>query len=251
MLGWETTAFSDLRTPSSLWFEGGESLRTGVPTSIASLSTGSVARRSSTPGRSSVPSRTSDVRNGRWRGSTSIPVSSVGAVSVMVSCRAPASALNAANVIAAFVNTSACCSATGATIRATLPSAGKKRRKRVDGSIRTFVTGRRPRNSGCRLEIASLSEVPRPAKALPKPSRLVRTAVRVFVSKVLAMSSNSVCVWKHPFRALAGIESEKPLASTGSAQLPLSSVPSKVKPSGAFLPSPRMISTYLRPKVDR
>ena len=78
-------------------------------------------------------------------------------------------------------------------------SARSARRRPASGS----------RNSGSRLSIASLSEVPRPAKALPKPTRLVRALVRVAVSKVLLMSSNSVCAWKQPFSASSGIELAK------------------------------------------
>ena len=106
-------------------------------------------------------------RNGRWRGSSSIPVSSVGGPSEIVSWSAPGSEEIAAKAIPALVKKRACCSATGATIRAESPSSGKKRSKRVADSLRTAATGFRFENSGSRLEIASLSEVPRPAKPEP------------------------------------------------------------------------------------
>jgi hypothetical protein len=96
-----------------------------------------------------------------------------------------------------------------------------------------------------------LSEVPRPAKALPKPSRLVRALVRVWVSKVLLMSSNSVWPWKQPFFDSSGIWLANVAGSVGRRQVAPSSVPSKVKPSGAASPSPRTISRYLRPNEDR
>jgi hypothetical protein len=63
----------------------------------------------------------------------------------------------------------------------------------VSGSVSVRATGCRLESSGSRDSIAWLSEVPRPAKALPNPSRFVRTLSRVAASKVLLMSSNSVC----------------------------------------------------------
>ncbi len=72
------------------------------------------------------------------------------------------------------------------------------------------------------------------------------------MSKVSAIWSNSVCGWKQPFLAWAGSDEVKVRGSTGNLQTaPSSSVPSKVNPSGAGLPSPRTISRYLSPNVDR
>jgi len=56
---------------------------------------------------------------------------------------------------------------------------------------------------------------------------LRRAFSRVFVSKVLAIASNSVCGWKQPLRACSGSASAEAFESVGSAQPPSSSVPSK------------------------
>jgi hypothetical protein len=73
------------------------------------------------------------------------------------------------------------------------------------------------------------------------------------VSNVSAIWSNSVCGSKQPFWALASLAK---FGLSGSRQVVLpgtlgSSMPSKLKPSGAGSPVPRMISRYLRPKLER
>ena len=101
--------------------------------------------------------------------------------------------------------------------------------------------------------MASFSDAPRPAKAPPKPTRFSRAALRVLLSNVLLIASNSVCSWKQPSFACSGISSEKLAGSVGmshSAASP-SFVPSKMWPSSASGPVPRTISRYLRPKVER
>ena len=70
---------------------------------------------------------------------------------------------------------------------------GRSARSGWSGSVRASETGCRFANSGFSDSIAWFSEAPRAAKALPKPSRTLRLASRVWVSKVLPMSSNSVC----------------------------------------------------------
>ncbi len=96
-----------------------------------------------------------------------MPVSRVGAVSEIVSSSACGSEEIAANVIAPLVKRSACWTATGATIAAVLPRAGKKWSRRVSFSSSTCVTGRRPLKRGSSAPMASLRDVPRPANALP------------------------------------------------------------------------------------
>ena len=210
----------------SFSFVGTDSRSTGVPTSIASFRIGRVGRRSAMPGASSRERVVKSRRNGRWRGSVRIPVSSVGGPSEIVSWSAATSSEIAPKVIAMFVNSCACCSATGATMLAFLPSALKNRAKRVSGSASASATGFRLRKSGSSSSMAMLSETPRPASPSPNPTRLVRPFSRVFESKVLLMSSNSVCATK-----FSGL--------------------SKTKPSGAPSALPRVISRYLRPNEER
>ena len=116
--------------------------------------------------------------------------------------------------------------ATGATILAVLASAGKNCSNWVTGAVSAFETGRRFWNSGLSDSIVWFSEAPRAAKAFPKPSRTTRLFSRVGVSKVLAMSSNSVCCSACSMGRLAA------LRDPGS-------------------PSPRTISRYLSPKEER
>ncbi len=73
----------------------------------------------------------------------------------------------APKVTAMLAKTSACSLATGATIAAVLPSAGKKRSRRVSSAISVSATGFRFSNSGLRFWTVSFSEAPRAAKALP------------------------------------------------------------------------------------
>ena len=101
------------------------------------------------------------------------------------------------------------------------------RRRSVFGFESTLETGFRFWNSGRSFPIASFSEAPRAANALPYPTRFVRAFVRVLVSKVLLIASNSVCGWKQPFFELAGSDEANVLGSTGSWQFPVSSRPSK------------------------
>ncbi len=149
----------------------------------------------------------------------------------MVSRSASSSEEMAPNAMAAFVNSCAWSSATGATIRAASASSGKNLTSWVVGSDRAFETGRRFANRGLRASIAWFNEAPRAANALPKPSRFFRLASRVGVSKVLPMSSNSVC-WV----------SASSCSVSGSVS---------VAPSLRSSPSPRSISRYLRPNEDR
>jgi hypothetical protein len=149
----------------------------------------------------------------------------VGTPSEIVSRTASGSDEIAAKVVAALVNSLACSTATGATIRAASASSGNRRRNSVAGSVSVAETGWRLPSRGLRDSIAWLSDVPRAASPFPNPSRLMRTFSRVSASKVLLMSSNSTCssVWSAP----------------------------NTNPSGAGGPSPRVISRYLSPNADR
>ena len=98
----------------------------------------------------------------------------------MLSWSACGSAAIAANVSAPLVNSCDCWTATGATIEASRPEALMNRASCVFGSARFLATGRRYRNRGERLSMASFSEPPRPANAEPKPIRSALPALRVF-----------------------------------------------------------------------
>src|SRR5436190_24131089 len=108
------------------------------------------------------------------------------------------------------------------------------RRRSVFGFASTLETGFRFWNSGRSFPIASFSEAPRAANALPYPTRFVRAFVRVLVWKVLLIASSSVCGWKQPFFELAGSDGAIVLGSTGRGQLPVSSWSSQTWPGGAF-----------------
>ena len=87
-----------------------------------------------TPGRSSRKKAALLRRKGRWRGNSRVPVSSVGGLSLMKSCRnGRATPARAVNVVFRLPNSAAWVSATGATSDAVASSAGNSRSRRVCG----------------------------------------------------------------------------------------------------------------------
>ena len=82
-------------------------------------------------------------------------------------------------------NSDACVSAAGATIAAASLSSAIKRRSPVSGDDRFCITGTMSRSSGRNAPIAVLIDSPRPANAVPKPSRLACAArARLLVEHV-------------------------------------------------------------------
>ena len=165
-------------------------------------------------------------RNGRWTRNDRIAVSSVGGCFSIVSCSASGSLLNAANVSAMFVNSSAWISATGAACADARPIWRKNWSSSVSGSARFCITGVRCVKSGFRARIASLIDSPRPANASPKPCVAARASVRMSGSNVERTSSSSSGSLVRP----SGIVS--PRASVASE-------------------SPGFSSTYLSPSAER
>ena len=150
-----------------------------MPVSIASFTSGSAGRRSRATGCISRASAALSVRKGRCTGKESMPAWKAGWEREIVSLSASVSADSASNVIAVRVKRSAWVSATGATVRAVLPTARKRRPRRVRRLDRLRVTGARwpnSRGSSSRLEF---TDWPRPARALPKPWMLRWMPVRV------------------------------------------------------------------------
>jgi hypothetical protein len=155
------------RVRPSWAFIAGVRARTGAPATSASFRVGSAELSDWIPGRRRAERTAKLSRNGRCAASASVPSSRVGGPLEIVALRASGSAARAPKVSAMLPNSAACSSATGATIAAVRPSAGKKSSSCVSSSIRTSATGLRFLNSGLRFWIVSLSEAPRAAKALP------------------------------------------------------------------------------------
>ena len=103
-----------------------------------------------------------------------MPASSAGLPLVIESWMyGRATSRSAAIVASRLRNSDACVSAAGATIAAVSPSSCDERaRSPVSGAERFRITGTMSRSSGRNAPIAVLIDSPRPANAVPKPSRL-------------------------------------------------------------------------------
>ena len=83
----------------------------------------------------------------------------------------------------------------GATIAAVVAELGDEPREAAcSGADRFCITGMMSRSSGRNAPIAVLIDSPRPANAVPKPSRLACEAARVFSSNMFRNSSSSTGV---------------------------------------------------------
>jgi hypothetical protein len=106
-------------------------------------------------------------RNGRCTRKLRIATSSVGGCFAIVSCRQLGQRLNAENVSAICLKTSACTAATGATWADVSPICLKNSLSRVRGSDRFVITGVRKWKNGLSPWIAAFRSWPRPANASP------------------------------------------------------------------------------------